>query len=136
MIWSGRDSFERNEFLQGFDKLVLMHFLLAIRSWVTASNIPDRDRVVIASCDVQLLIVVCGDRRCQDAAFVGLPSIDAVVFLAKVSRGAFVLTILYCAIFLRSVSIITWKVYRPRNLLSQTQWPHHSKGIPSPSVTS
>lgn len=99
MICSRRDCLERHEFLKRFDQLILGHISFAGASSITACDIPDRDRVVIRTCDVELLSVESRKRRGQNPALVGLPSVDAVIFLAE-GGGGLVFAVLNSAVFL------------------------------------
>lgn len=76
---------------------------LGFGSWsitTTASNVPYRNRVVVGSCDVELLILEICNRRCQNSTLMSFPSVDAVVFLAE-GGCALVFAVLYSAIFLQ-----------------------------------
>tara|TARA_R110002060_G_scaffold36380_1_gene47358 strand:+ start:978 stop:1448 length:471 start_codon:yes stop_codon:yes gene_type:complete len=99
VICSGRDRLERHEFLKRFNQLILRHISFAGASGITACNIPDRDRVVIRTCDVKLLSVESRECRCQNPSLVGLPSVDTVIFLAE-RGGGLVFAVLNSAVFL------------------------------------
>jgi hypothetical protein len=73
---------------------------LAIGSRITPGYIPDRNRIVIGTGDIELLIVKGCDGRSQYSTLVCLPTVNAMVFLIEIRR-AFVFSVLNCAIFLR-----------------------------------
>lgn len=84
MIWSGGDGLESNEFLKRFDKLIFMYLGFSeLCVSTTASYIPDRNGIVIRSCDIELLVLERGNCRCQNSSLVSFPSVDTVVFLAE-----------------------------------------------------
>lgn len=83
MIRSRRNGLERHKLLERLDQLIVWHVSLAIASRIATCDIPNRHRIVIRSCDVELLPVESRERRCQDPSLMGLPAIDTLVLLAE-----------------------------------------------------
>jgi hypothetical protein len=76
-----------------------MYLRLVICSRIAARDVPDGNRIVIGTRDIELLVAIGRDCRSQNSAFMCPPSIDAMVLLAERGR-VLVFAILYSAIFL------------------------------------
>lgn len=76
-----------------------MYLRMDIRLVLTTCNVPDRDRVVIGTSYVELLVFEGSNSRSKNSTFMCLPSVDAVIFLTECGR-VLVFTILHSAVFL------------------------------------
>lgn len=86
MICPRRNGLERHKLLKRLNQLILGNVSIAIASGITSCDVPNRNRVIVGSCDVELLSIVGGECRCQDSALVSLPAIDTMILLAEGSR--------------------------------------------------
>src|SRR5277367_6240438 len=91
--------FERHELLKRLHKHIFLKFSCIIRRMVTITDIPDRDRIVVSSSDVKLLVIMSGDSGSKYPAIMTLPPLGTLIPLTKVVRGTPVFTVLHSCIF-------------------------------------
>ena len=100
MIWSRRNGFERNKFLQGSDQLILVNIWFVVCFWMATRDVPNCDRAVASTCDVELLAILVGDDGSQHATFMCFPSIHTLVSLTESRRRVLEFAVLDGIVFL------------------------------------